>query len=191
MKIAVDMDEILCEYFETYLKFYNKKFNTHFKIEDITDYNIWNILGGTYEDTVENTALYHDSDIFKTIPVIEGAIKGIKKIKKKHQLVLVTGRPSNTKKMTQIWLNQYFPECFESVNFANHWSKSGEQLKKSTFCKQLGAELLIDDCLEYAQDCGNNGIKVLLMDRPWNQVESLSENIIRVNSWDEIVKKLG
>jgi hypothetical protein len=36
--------------------------------------------------------------------------------------------------------------------------------KKSQVCKEIGAEILIDDALEHARDCGEKGIKVFLFD---------------------------
>ncbi len=190
MKIAVDMDEVLCAFFEPYLKFYNEKSSTEYKFEDIINFNLWEIVGGTYEDTVKNTYEFYNSEAFKKVPVVPGAKEAITELSSKHSLILVTGRTTDIHDLTIAWLDEHFPEVFESVNFANHWSKHGEQLKKSSFCKQLGAELLIDDCLEYAEDCGSNGIRVLLMDRPWNRVGSLGKNIERVNSWSEIIEKL-
>jgi len=46
---------------------------------------------------------------------------------------------------------------------------------------------MIEDSPEQAKDCASNGIDVLLLDRPWNQI-ALPENITRVRSWKEITE---
>jgi len=59
--------------------------------------------------------------------------------------------------------------------------------KKSDLCLKLGVEVLVDDCLEFAEECADKGIKVLLLDSPWNQTDSLPKNVKRMKNWDEIV----
>ena len=45
---------------------------------------------------------------------------------------------------------------------------------------------MIDDSLIYAEDCATAERKVLLYNRPRNQSKPHSQNIQRVQDWDEI-----
>ncbi len=55
----------------------------------------------------------------------------------------------------------------------------------------MGIKIMIEDNPEYALDCAKNGIKTFLLDKPWNKNYSQHENLIKVKSWEEIVKSLN
>ena len=68
-------------------------------------------------------------------------------------------------------------------------------MSKSDMCKSIGAELLIDDNLHYANDCATSGINAILFGKyAWNKYEDdLHENIHHVHHWDDVsdaIKKL-
>ena len=72
----------------------------------------------------------------------------------------------------------------------NHYGESGEKLSKPDMCKKIGAKILIDDSLLYAQECAKEGIKTILFGNyPWYQNKhDLHENIKRVEGWHEVDK---
>ena len=57
-------------------------------------------------------------------------------------------------------------------------------------CWQGGADILIEDQYILARHCADAGIKVLLLDSPWNREVALPENIARVRNWGEIVRRV-
>lgn len=57
--------------------------------------------------------------------------------------------------------------------------------QKLSFCRQISADVMIEDKGDTALFLAENGIKVLLFDAPYNQDIS-HENIVRVRSWEEI-----
>lgn len=66
----------------------------------------------------------------------------------------------------------------------------GENKSKSEICGELGISIFIEDNSSYALDCAKKGIKVLLLDKPWNKNYEKHPNIIKVNSWEEILERL-
>ena len=50
--------------------------------------------------------------------------------------------------------------------------------------------LIIEDSLIHAIECAKNGIKVILLNKGWNQGE-LHTNITRINSWKEVPQLLN
>lgn len=66
----------------------------------------------------------------------------------------------------------------------------GKEIRKSDICKKLGADLLVDDQLEHAEDCARVGIEVLLYNSPWNQGIPLC-GVTRVYSWHDIIDKIS
>ena len=113
-------------------------------------------------------------------------------IKKGYELHLVTSRPGAIEKDTKTWIENHFPGKFKNLHHAynSHIHKPGSKKLKWEICKEIGAEILIDDFLTNALSCAENGISVFLMDNPWNQTEDLPANVIRVKSWKEILAKL-
>ncbi len=52
----------------------------------------------------------------------------------------------------------------------------------------LNIAYFIEDRFEYAMEMAEAGIKVLLMEYPWNQNCGTHHNIIRIKDWKEIRK---
>jgi hypothetical protein len=132
---------------------------------------------------------YKSKYLLATKP-IKGAFSNLKKLQKDYDLVLVTARPSFTKKVTLQALKEHFPDIFSSVYLTNAFSKSGRKKLKSEVCLEVGAKLLIDDALHNAEDCAEKGIPVVLFRRPWNQIVTNSDlkgkSIFPAKNWDEV-----
>lgn len=111
----------------------------------------------------------------------------MKFLTKNNELYAITARPQITQKQTLKWINEHFPNTFKGVYFTNLFLPEGAVKKnKSLVCLEVGAEMMIEDHLEFAIDCSSQGIKVFLLDYSWNQSENLPENVQRVKSWKEI-----
>ncbi|MGN0552534.1 MAG: hypothetical protein ACI4I1_04070 [Oscillospiraceae bacterium] len=59
--------------------------------------------------------------------------------------------------------------------------------QKLRYCKQISADIMIEDKSDIALHLAENGIKVLLFDTPYNK-SAEHENIVRVHTWKEIYK---
>ena len=83
------------------------------------------------------------------------------------------------------WVEEYFKNVFKEIYFSNHAYFEYKGLPKSGICKQTKTEFFIEDCPDYAIDCAEKGINVLLLNKPYNKhVER--KNITRVYSWNGI-----
>ena len=58
-------------------------------------------------------------------------------------------------------------------------------MSKPELCRQIGAVALIDDSIDYARECADDGIPVFLFGKyAWNAcAEELSPLITRVHTW--------
>jgi uncharacterized HAD superfamily protein len=191
MKIAVDMDEILSEFCNSFIKFHNFKYQTSFKKNDFFSFDFSKVLKCSEEEAINRVNLFFESDFFKIIDLVPGSLKGINLLKQKHELHLVTGRQEEIKEETIRWLNQYFPNTFKTINFTNHYSKLYKKTTKAEVCIKLGVKVLIEDSLEYSKGLEEHDIKVILMNVPWNQKEKLPSNFVRVYNWDDILKEIN
>jgi uncharacterized HAD superfamily protein len=189
--IAVDIDEVLADFFSYFVYFHNLMYKTKVSKKDMKKY----YLNEVFEvDRAEMHIRYME---FKSLHLLEqlnpvkGAVDGLKKlIEMGFDLHLVTARPQIIEEETRKWLSVHFKDIYLPIHFTHPGTGNSHHLKKSEICKEIGAEILIDDHMENALDCAENGIKVFLMDAPWNQTEDLPPNVVRVKSWKDITALL-
>lgn len=190
MKIAIDIDDVLADFLPTLLLFYNKRHGANYEKNHFTSYHLWETWGGTREEAIDKVFEFYDTEEFKHTPVITGAQQVVNKLKQQHELVIVTARPEAIREKTESWITTHFPNTFSSVHIANRFSKSGPQTTKAELCEKYGADMLIDDSLDYALECVAPHRKILLFNNPWNQHEELPIGITRVHSWEEIPRHI-
>jgi len=190
MKIAIDVDEVLGNFTDPMIVFLNAKFDGTLKKENLKRYRFWKDFGLSMEDGLKLMNEFYVTDLFKNIMPIAGSIDGIKELKKKNELFVITSRQKKiVGKETEKWLDKYFRNSFNGLYFSSNSSFGESANPKHKFCKKLGADVIIEDSLYTARECASAGIKVLLLDYPWNQ-GALHKNITRVKDWDEILESL-
>lgn len=176
MRIGIDIDEVLAEFLESFLEFYNSKYKSNFKKEDFKSYQFEEILGGTHEEAVE---LIKEHDYGGEIKLVDGALESIKELAKKYELIILTARHPMFKDKTENFLKSHFGDIFSQILYTGEsFQKYG--VTKSDLCKQLNIEIIIEDNKIFSKECAEKGIRVLLFDKPWNQIDEYMENIIRV-----------
>lgn len=187
MKIGIDIDEVVVDFIKIYLDVVNNNLNSNYSFEDVKTYNLWENFDISYEKAVDFFDILFDSKEFENIDFVENAKNSLVDIKKNHELLFITARPIKVKSKTLNFFNNHFPDnnfnfIFSEEDFRN--------FKKSEICLKENINLMIEDNSKYALDCAEKSIKVILLDKPWNQgVEH--KNIIRVNSWKEILEVLN
>ncbi|MGV8151834.1 MAG: 5' nucleotidase, NT5C type [Candidatus Nanoarchaeia archaeon] len=190
MKIGFDFDDVIVDFFPTFLDFYNQKYNKKFKIEDITSFYLWEIgIGKNKEESIALIDEFYDSFYFNKIPLRTGAKKGINNILGKgHEIYTITSRPKRFDEKTKISIDNFFSKSHLKLLYSSgmHNKENGT---KAEICKNLGIEIIVEDAPKYALECAGEGIKVLLMDRPWNK--KLKKGITRVYNWGQIVEKIN
>jgi len=188
MKIAIDLDDVLALSLIDFIDFYNEKFEKKITLEDFTGFSLNESIGMPIEKERKLLEEYDASHHYDKIKPMEGAKEAIKELSENHELVIVTSRPQKREEQTRKWLENYI-EGIKEVFFIRQ-EYGGESKTKGEVCKEIGAELLIEDNLDYAESCVDEGIRVLLFDYPYNQEENISPSITRVKSWKEVLKNL-
>lgn len=191
MIIAVDLDDVLASSLAKFIEFHNKHYKTKLKIDNWDKYYLSDIIDLSREEELERVKHFESSKHFEEIKPIKGADKAIAHLSKKHKLVIITARPKSKEKETKTWLSKHIPEIKE-VKFT-HITHHIHHKTKLELCKEIGAEMIIEDNLNNAKMCAKAGIKAILFDYPYNQTKEKNPLITRVKSWDEvldIIKKL-
>ncbi len=187
MKIAIDFDDCLIDSCPTVIEHINKIVGTSFRKEDIFSLrfeDVWNIDKKIIQDGVLDFYLIEDS--LDLLPV-NGAIEAVNKLKEKHELIIITGRPDHTDPFVSKWLEKNLPGVFKKIIYTNQFH--GMKKEKAVVCKEEGVEIFIDDFMKNFLNTAKQEIKCFLIDNPWNQGE-IAENVKRVKEWKEIVEEI-
>jgi len=187
MKIAIDIDEVLFEFVRGYLQVAKDKGYKELTFEEVYTYNLWEPLGVSKEEAVQISEDYHNSNFFNSPEVVLGAKEALKKLNN-YELFFITNRPLRWKLKTLSFLKENFGVDSSHVYFAGDFHK-GNGKGKAEICKELGVSLIVEDHSEFVEGYANEGITVLLLDKPWNK-NVLHENIIRCKDWNEVLRNL-
>lgn len=192
LTIAVDMDEVLCHFVPKLIDFHNENYQTSIKFEEFHNYAFHRVWGGTPEETQVKVNLFFESHHFKQLPRVQNSYETLKKLKPHCKFVIVTSRQTFLKEITEKYIQEHFPDIFDDILLGNHYGETGTKLTKPEMCQKVGASILIDDSLLYANDCSKNGIKTILFGHyPWNHTtKELHELIVRVRGWEDVEEEI-
>ena len=188
MKIAIDIDEVIVDFVRGYLNVYEKRYGKKAFFEDIFSHNFWESLKISKEESLDIADEFYDSEQFDNIGIIEGAKESILELSKNNELFIITSRPLKLKKQTEQFFQTNFNEIPFKIFYSGGFLTMGQT--KGEICKNLGISILIEDNKDYALDCAKRGVKVFLLDKPWNKNHEQHERVIKVKNWNEILGHL-
>lgn len=184
--LGFDLDDVLLNFNDALCMYHNSMFGTNYGRSDVAIIEIEKIWGCSSEDAIKRTKSFYESPGHLNAEPVQGSIAGIEKLKLNNDLYIITSKPENLKQVTMDWLEKHFPNTFKKTYFASKVHGDKNKRAKGEICKEIGIELFVDDSIENANNIASIGIPVLLYDAPWNQ-GTISANINRVYSWDEII----
>ena len=192
MHIAIDIDDVTVSITQGLIDFHNSLHKTEFTIEDHSDFalhTIWNI---TPEEAMEEVYAFYHSPAMDGLPPMDGAISGINELRGNHKISFVTSRPQFLEVKTKKWLEKHFPGVNLPVYLTNQFTPdTHKKVTKAEICKQIKAELMIEDSPANVQDCVSEHIPVLLFERQWNKEIKDTKYITRVRNWKEILERVA
>lgn len=188
-RIGIDFDDILFDFNHKYCQFHNERYGTNLCFDDIYTYDlraVWNI---DMDEAIRRVHEFIFSQMHDEVIPVSGSVETIKELRNYYELHLITSREEKFKDKTLNWLNKHFFNLFHKIHFTNSFGKNKNKKKKSEVCIENGIELMIEDAPIYATDLAEKGIEVLLLDKPWNRVDT-HPLVKRVYDWKEIEKIL-
>ncbi len=119
---------------------------------------------------------FHERSI-PTLPVVPGARQGLQWLQKDYRIVLITARRPTARRPTLDWLDEHgIP--FDELHHT--WEKT--EVSNNVV-------LAVDDHPGHVREYLAQGVRVFLMDQPWNRMVA-SPGVTRVSDWDELLQKL-
>lgn len=194
LRVAVDVDEVLGSFLSTLNLFCEESYSIRHELHEFYVYDFMKIWKCSQEEANHRVHEFFASAHFNDgIPIIPGSGETLRRLAHYTDLVVVTSRQHVIRAPTLEWLHSHFPGVFSDVHFGNHFALQGEAKPKSQMCRELGAEILIDDNPRYAMECADQGIQVLLFDwllqYPWSKTAGGGPHhplITRVRDWREV-----
>jgi len=186
LKIGIDIDDVILDFVPSFINYYNLRFGSSIILADMVTPNLWEIFVLNKPGFSEMLDEFHETDFYKKMPFVAGFKENLGKLKD-FDLQIITSRHDKNKEMTWEWFRKEIPGFNIPILFSGDFY--GGALTKEQICNKFGINILIEDHPIYALNCAQNGTKVLLMDKPWNQ-NCEHENIIRVKNWREILEIL-
>lgn len=190
--IAVDLDDVLFDFLGYFFHWHNDKYGSSLQKQDMVFDKIWDAWGGTKEEATERIPLFWRETEILEIEPISGSFETLKKLETTHRFVVISARDAASSNKTKAWFGKYFPGIFEEITLGISDPMAHEKpMTKAELCKQLNANLLIDDQIVHAIECAKVGIRVLLFgNHPHNQSAVLPKTVVRVKDWDDVGRTL-
>lgn len=188
MKIGIDIDEVIVEFVKGYIRILENK-GIKAEYEKTFSCNLWESYSISKEQALEIAEEYYKSEYFNNIEFIEGAKESIETLGKYHEIYFITSRPISLKEKTEEFIEKHFPNSSIILIFSGDLHKANGK-SKAEICRENNIQVLIEDSFDYALESANNGIKVILLEKPWNKNSLENEKILRVKNWEEILSNL-
>ncbi len=191
-RIAFDIDDVTAPFNGYFVQYWNNKYNTTYRLKDITHYNYEIAFQCSLTETIETVHSFYETPMFKSILPFNSAKIAASILYKRDELYIITGRAVSIADFTCEWLQRHFNGIFakENIYFKNTYTRNGldEKITKAHICKDLGIDIIIEDNLKAAKSCAEHGVSAFLIERPWNKNEQNFQipNLIRVRTWAEI-----
>ncbi len=175
LRVAVDVDGVLAETMEAWIKTFNKLHNTRFKLKDIDSWASWikfgitkdefyRILDGTWENWI---------DIPPTEPDLAAKVQ---RAERYGVLDIVTGRSQRTVAAVKLWLKN------QEIKFNRFVRVPGWRYKIP-----LGYDVYIDDAPELMPMIPRTPDSFgILYQRPWNMHVLGMPRVFKVQSWSQV-----
>ena len=116
MLIGVDRDDVLMQFKQAFLDFYNRKHWAAYRLEEGASGDPRVFFGiSSFQVLVEYLDFYRTTHCFLDVPPVAGAIDGVKTLYEKgHQFSLVTAVPQLFHTATVNYLRHHFQEQYEA-----------------------------------------------------------------------------
>lgn len=175
--IGLDFDDTLIDMRKSIVRLLNALHQKDLIYEDIKEYGVSDLYGYTFDEFIEffsnNQAELHIEKPYRYVKeVLNNAAQEAK-------FTIITGRPTDWIEAALRWTEVNQLPVKEVVCASQYRNGKVE-------CADLrDITLFIEDHPDHAMNLAENGIEVLLLDKPYNQ-NCLHNKIRRVKDWEEI-----
>lgn len=172
--IAFDLDDVLWHFNQTFLDWYNLKFNKQIKLSDLKKNMLGEALGISEEDAIKVVWQFCHSPAHQQIVAAKRAYDFLSFVVRHKHCALpisVTSRSEELQSQTDWLVQKWFPGIeFAVMRMLGTYHNYGQskEICKSDVCLEHGAHLVFEDSFDNAAKIAEKGIPVILFNQPWN-----------------------
>lgn len=185
MRIAVDIDEVLCPFFHPMIR------RAGYKVPKAPHPYVYRkALGISEKESSDMVHDFYDSKKFKKLKPLPHAQFGIYNLLGKgYKLYAVTGRQQVARELTENWLDTFFPNAFHDLVTTNSFTK--DEVSKFKICKSLNLSSIIDDNYDICKECKKHGIDSVHFtgDPTYEWCHQRHPLIPRASNWLEVLNE--
>ncbi|PSL42302.1 hypothetical protein B0H94_1161 [Salsuginibacillus halophilus] len=160
----------------TFVPYLNDHFNRSIRLEDITEYDLTNVLNITQED-FWNWMQQHEHHIYQQADLAVGVDKALESWQQHGRLTYVSARGEHLLSTTKQWL--------ETNNLPYHHIELIGKHDKLESIQNHNIDIFFEDKHDNACDIAEAcNIPVVLLDTPYNR-KPAPEQVVRANNWNE------
>ena len=193
MNIYVDFDDCLCETARNFVSLVSELFGKEIPYEEMHFFNMQKSFSLTDEQYEEMMIKGHTPEVLLSYKETPGAVETINGwIDEGHNVSIITGRPSSAFDASRKWLDRHGLErvklyCLNKYGRDNFIKNSEFTLELEDYYK-MHFDFAVEDspaAFKYLQHLPE--LKVLVIDRPWNQdCEFPTDGFTRCPDWNMI-----
>ncbi|MDD2599179.1 MAG: 2-dehydropantoate 2-reductase [Kiritimatiellae bacterium] len=194
MRIYIDFDDVLCETARALSHAAKKLFQRNVPYEQIKVFDLQHAFMLSSDEIDQLMGLAHQPGFLAQLEPAPGAIEAVTELQSAgHEVIIVTGRPSDCHVGSVAWLDNHGLEGVEII-YVDKYGRAPNDLPAwapqiltlEQFYK-LRFDVAIDDAptaLDLLTELA--GCRIVIFNRPWNAEYQLQPGMRRCDSWSEI-----
>ncbi len=193
MAKVFDVDDVLLDFINPLLNFAVREgfLPSTIKKSDIMSFDLWKAWNCSQERSMEILDSFYESDDFYNLSPNPGMSDLVRGFSKNDDLYVVSHRPAELEGLTKVQLGRGYGNAFRAIILTDNFGGRGIK-SKAEYCKEFGANCLVDDKLTNFYGLNHGTIKIVY-NQPWNQQtreEDYKEGLVRAINAEEIGRYL-
>lgn len=169
LRIAIDLDEVLVPMLSHLNIHFEKQYNRKPKIpiHKAKEYNFSKIYDISEREAQWLVWSFYNSEIHRKITADDDTKRTVELFRKMgHELYVLTARQHYAKRATEDLIRRNFGDTFSEVIYTNSHSLLGDNISKSSACRLLDFDVLVDDGIHNLVDLPERTRGVLFTGNP-------------------------
>jgi uncharacterized HAD superfamily protein len=180
---------VLCHAARHFLRIIEREFHKRVPFEALCDFDVGRACGLHPDQSERLYRIVHEpEELLQMAPIPEALAALARWSEAGHEIAIVTGRPPQAREASLAWLAQHgvVHHSFTMVDKYGRFEPGDSALD----LEQLAARdyaWAVEDSLPMARFLANQmGVRVALLDAPWNRTPSPLARVTRYADWNEL-----
>ena len=170
--IAWDVDDVLNNLTEAWLKDYNERCGFGYKYEDLTQNPPCKLLKLSHSEYIDLLDSFRLSEKAKNLDANLKILKWMKQYSGKFSHIALTATSAHTAHNSAFWVLKNYGQYIHSYNIIpakrNYTIATRYKTKKDFLLAHEDVKILVDDNIQNIEEANSCGVKAYLLKQPWN-----------------------